>query len=417
MYCIPTSNNHLEAQYLIGVDYLQGNRISQDYEKAMEWFRKSASGGYAPAQDVIGCMYSYGFGVEQDYAKAFDWCLKAANQGYDQARNNIAYLYREGFGVPQDNTKSFEWYKKSAIEGCANAQMCIAEMYKLGEGINQDYAEAFKWFQKSANQDNHEAQNSIAVMYRDGLGVSQDNKIAMEWFQKSADSGNIQACELLQELSISDIDTNEKETESIDNIVKSEDCNQELSIPLTTFFDSHFCDESKRFPMNVGGVLFFQNMSSEQISKLGKVGHEILQKSDYQIDIGYANFVIDTSMTNNFSAGLFLRLDGYKYTIYIKNLFVDWMKISEVEEAYYCEKSKNLFINDHEFNMFDDNSRFYAEKLADCINAYLEQNDRQDSDREIVSNSEPVTNALDNIDNRLVEIKEKLAALQNDDAA
>ena len=326
MFRNPTNKNYLEAQTLIGIDYLNGGGVTQDYTKAYEWFCRAASEHYAPAQDKLGHIYSNGHGVQQDYHKAFEWFQKAANQNY------------------------------------------------------------------------HEAQMNLALMYKDGKGIEQDHIKALEWFEKAAELGN---------------DAAKHELEYMLARNNSQSFDEKLPISLKQFFDSHFLDESNKYPMNTGGVFFFENMTSEQISKLGKVGYEILQKTDYQIDIGYANFIIDTSMTNNFGAGLFLHLDGNKYTVHIKNIFKDWERINAVEEAYYCESSKNLFINDYEFNMFDDASRFYAERLADCINAYLQQSDMQDAEQEIVSNSELVTNALDNVDGRLVEIREKLAFLQD----
>lgn len=328
-----------------------------------------------------------------------------ANKNYLEAQTLIGMDYFNGDGAAQNYIKAYEWFQKAANEDYAPAQNMLGHMHNNGHGVHQDYHEAFEWFQKAANQNYPEGQMNLALMYKDGNGngngIEQNYIKALEWFEKAAELGN---------------DAAKHNLECMLARNDSQNLDEKLPISLNQFFDSHFLDESKKYPMNTGGVYFFENMASEQISKLGKVGYEILQKTDYQIDIGYANFIIDTSMTNNFGAGLFLHLDGNKYTIHIKNIFKDWEKINAVEEAYYCESSKNLFINDYEFNMFDDASRFYAKRLVDCINAYLQQNDRQDIDQEGVSNLKLITNALDNIDNRLVEIKEKLAVLKDDAA-
>ena len=51
-----------------------------DYAVAAQWFRKSADQGNATAQDSLGVMYVNGEGVPQDYVQAYAWfTLAAAN--------------------------------------------------------------------------------------------------------------------------------------------------------------------------------------------------------------------------------------------------------------------------------------------------------------------------------------------------
>lgn len=385
MYGIPVSRNYIEAQYLIGVDYLQGNKVAQDYAQALEWFQKSASEDYAPAQDVIGCMYSYGFGVDQDYVKAFEWCLKAAEQDYDIAQNNVAYLYKEGFGVLQDNSKAFEWY------------------------------------QKASEQDNADAHYELGNFYSEGIGVEIDKDKANYYYHKAAGKGHLEAEQRLQknnEPPEGDKHSNEKVVEEADNHLDDLGLDSDGNISFKTFFDSYFRDESKMLPQNPGGGVWFQeSMDFEESSKFFNKASAIREKSDYMIDTADADLIIDTTITRNFGAGLFLQLHHDSYQFHLKNDTKDWEVLSDIEEAYYSESDKALYIEDYKINLIGDVARFYGKRLIDCINAYLNQNELDKTDEEMVSNSELVTGALDNIDDRLAAINQKLNELREDNAA
>ena len=385
MYGIPVSRNYIEAQYLIGVDYLQGNKVAQDYAQALEWFQKSASEDYAPAQDVIGCMYSYGFGVDQDYTKAFEWCVKSAEQGYDIAQNNVAYLYKEGFGVLQDNSKAFEWY------------------------------------QKASEQDNADAHYELGNFYSEGTGVEIDKDKANYYYNKAVCKGHLEAEQRLQKSNKpleEDKHTNEKVVEDADSHIESIDFESDGSISFKTFFDNYFRDESKMLPQNPGGgVWFHESMDSDESSKFYDKASAVREKNDYMINTTYADFIIDTSFTRNFGAGLFLHVHQNSYQFHLKNNTEEWEILNDIEEAYYSESDNALYIEDYKINLIGDVARFYGKRLVECINAYLNQNGLDKIDEEVVSNSELVTDALDNIDDRLTEINRKLNELREDRAA
>ncbi len=73
--------------------YDQGLGVTQDYAKAVKWYRKAAEQGNAGAQYNLGVMYGKGQGVPQDYAKAHMWYNLAASrflpgEGHDRAVKN-----------------------------------------------------------------------------------------------------------------------------------------------------------------------------------------------------------------------------------------------------------------------------------------------------------------------------------------
>ena len=59
-----------EAQYQLGMDYLSGYDVEQDYALAAVWYEKAAEQGHMNAQTELGTLYFRGLGVQFDADKA-----------------------------------------------------------------------------------------------------------------------------------------------------------------------------------------------------------------------------------------------------------------------------------------------------------------------------------------------------------
>ena len=94
------------------VSYLMG-----DYEKAYNTFISIAKTDEKEglAQYYLGVMYMKGQGVEQDYKQAGEWFRKAAENRLPQAQYKLANLYTEGKGVPKDLEFAYVWYSVGAV--------------------------------------------------------------------------------------------------------------------------------------------------------------------------------------------------------------------------------------------------------------------------------------------------------------
>ena len=93
------------------VAYLMG-----DYETAYNTMISLAS---TKEQDplpqyYLGVMYMKGQGVEQDYEEAGKWLRKASENRLPQAQYKLARLYSEGNGVPRDYEFAYVWYSVGA---------------------------------------------------------------------------------------------------------------------------------------------------------------------------------------------------------------------------------------------------------------------------------------------------------------
>ena len=94
----------------------------------------------------IGKMHCYGLGTEQDYEKAFEWFLKSAQEGNKFAQYSLANLYYYGNGVEKDLSQAFLWYQKSASQGQPYASYAAAQMYSKGEYVAENKETAQRYY-------------------------------------------------------------------------------------------------------------------------------------------------------------------------------------------------------------------------------------------------------------------------------
>ena len=182
-------NGDLEAQTKIGMCFVKGQGVGQDYAEAVKWFRKAALQGYADAQYCLGVCFSNGFGVEQNYTEAVKWFRKAAWRKHIKAQRNLGIYYDNGKGGEQNHKEAAKWFGKAARQGDAIAQYALGVCYYLGEGVEQNYVRAVGWYKKAAEQGHAEAQNNLGVCYEKEHGVMQDYDEAMKWYKKAAEQG------------------------------------------------------------------------------------------------------------------------------------------------------------------------------------------------------------------------------------
>lgn len=90
------------SQALLGDRYYYGEKVEQNYEKALEWFKKAALQGEPLSQYNLGGCYELGRGVLPSKEKAYSWYQKAAEQGLREAKRAIRRIELERRGVTED---------------------------------------------------------------------------------------------------------------------------------------------------------------------------------------------------------------------------------------------------------------------------------------------------------------------------
>jgi uncharacterized protein len=85
-----------------------------DFVRPITPLEEAAAKGNADAMVKLGMLYVTGKGVAQDYAKAHEWYEKAADMGNADAMVKLGWLYENGRGVALDYAQAHEWYEKAA---------------------------------------------------------------------------------------------------------------------------------------------------------------------------------------------------------------------------------------------------------------------------------------------------------------
>ncbi|MCT8160838.1 tetratricopeptide repeat protein [Pseudoruegeria sp. SHC-113] len=101
------------------------------FAEAREALWPAARSGNADAEELIGVMYALGLGVEQDYERAFEWYLRSALKGHPGAQSGVGWYYEVGLGMPEpDLMRAYMWYVLSAIGGDPDAAISQEEVIK-----------------------------------------------------------------------------------------------------------------------------------------------------------------------------------------------------------------------------------------------------------------------------------------------
>ena len=110
LYEILAKQGDMEYQSILSREYIKGEHVKQDFEKAFEWAEKSANQGSISGQYNLGVLYFNGKGVEQDYKKAIELFEKSANQGSTVSQNTLGEIYIEGKGVEVNKYKAYQYW-------------------------------------------------------------------------------------------------------------------------------------------------------------------------------------------------------------------------------------------------------------------------------------------------------------------
>lgn len=92
LYYERAQNGDTEAQYQLGLAYLNGNDTIQDFEESAKWFELAAESNHALAQYQLGLIYKTRLGTDADLKKSYMWLNLSAAAGIDQAalaRNKV----------------------------------------------------------------------------------------------------------------------------------------------------------------------------------------------------------------------------------------------------------------------------------------------------------------------------------------
>ena len=178
----------MNLQLKIGDIYEEGSAYPKSYEKAVEWFQKSAKQGHALAQFNIDIFNSKGHAPATNSSKAYPWNNIAKD------KNKAKEFYQKGLNHEIGNTNeqdiviAIEWYKKAAELGNPEALFSLGNMHERGKHFDKNISEAIYYYSLAANSGSISAQVRMAEIYEQGEGVKQDIKKALYWYKKASNT-------------------------------------------------------------------------------------------------------------------------------------------------------------------------------------------------------------------------------------
>jgi len=132
-----------EAQYLLAIEYLTGERLPQDFALAAGFLEKAAQRGLVEAQYNLGVCYQRGDGKPKSIEQALRWWGMAAQSGHAGALHMLGMCYRTGDGVAKDFVASNALMLMAKARGSRDAQQAgvmagsFAASAQLAEALSQ----------------------------------------------------------------------------------------------------------------------------------------------------------------------------------------------------------------------------------------------------------------------------------------
>ncbi len=173
----------VNAQLNMGRCYYFGNGVTQDYEKAFYWTKKSAEKGHYVAQHNLANMYYNGWGCEKNISLANQWMKRASDAGYAPSQYAYGMALANGMdGFVQDKETGASLIFEAAEKGFIPAKATLGHLY-ITSG---DIEEGLHYTKSAAEENEPLAQYDLGMGYLHGSGLPKDFDKAIEYLQKSA---------------------------------------------------------------------------------------------------------------------------------------------------------------------------------------------------------------------------------------
>ncbi|MFP6854211.1 MAG: tetratricopeptide repeat protein, partial [Opitutales bacterium] len=148
------------AQYAMGeICY---NSLPIDHVRAIDYFRKSAEGGYPQGQATLGALFLKGIPslLPKDTRKGIALLGMAARHHSWTARQNLGMAYYNGDGVAKDNGLAIRWLRLAADQNSAEAQHALADLLSEVDPVTNKH-EIIRLLRLAANQNHASAKEDL----------------------------------------------------------------------------------------------------------------------------------------------------------------------------------------------------------------------------------------------------------------
>lgn len=117
-----------EAQYELGLLYLEGKGCPADPVAAVAWLTEAMKGGNAEMQFKLATLHEEGVGTPVNYANAGVLYTLACNKGHTPAATRIARMAAEGLGTEPSIPRAWAYASLAAERGDPSAKALLAHL-------------------------------------------------------------------------------------------------------------------------------------------------------------------------------------------------------------------------------------------------------------------------------------------------
>lgn len=181
------SDATIELLYNLGNEYLYGEKVALDYDKAKLYFAKAISLGDYKAKYAVGKMYYEGMGIKNDYEKAYNIFNELATQYNDRwSKYYLGQMYYVGQYVEKSFEKAYNIFNKLVTQYNDRwSKYYLGQMYYFGEYVEKNYEKAYNIFNELVNEHNDvDSKYYLGQMYYFGQYVEQDYEKAKNLFEQ-----------------------------------------------------------------------------------------------------------------------------------------------------------------------------------------------------------------------------------------
>lgn len=146
----PTGTAKLAAKAAghVGMMYLRGEGVEQNFGTALTWFKRGLASGDALCQHEIGLMHLHGYGVSKDAFKAASYFKWSADQDFPAAQTRLGALFLD----QGDVATATRYFELAARWGWMEAFYYLAELSNRGIGRQRHCGMASAYYKMVAER-------------------------------------------------------------------------------------------------------------------------------------------------------------------------------------------------------------------------------------------------------------------------
>lgn len=198
LFIAASKHGHAEAGYRAALCYEFGWGCSKDFQKAVQFYRQSASKNHPGAMSRLGRACLVGdMGLGNRYREGLKWLKRAAESAdfqYNSAPYDLGLLHETGYGddIFKDESYAAQLFTQSADLGHVEANYRLGDAYEHGKlSCPKDPALSVHFYTGAASRGHPVAMMALCAWYMIGAEpvLEKDENEAYQWARQAAECG------------------------------------------------------------------------------------------------------------------------------------------------------------------------------------------------------------------------------------